>query len=62
MNNQLSEQGKVFYGFMQKEGKILGTKYGMRLSSVGGGGGEDLIWLMSISFHRGSGSPYRRRI
>ena len=57
MDDQLSDQGKSFYGFMQKEGKILGTKYGMRLSSVGGGGGKDRIWLMSISFQRRTTTP-----
>lgn len=52
MDDQLSEEDRVFYGFMQKEGNSLGNKYGMSLSSLGGGGGEDRIWLMSISFDR----------
>lgn len=54
MNDQLSEEDRIFYGFIKREGTILGKKYGMRQSSIGGGGGEDRIWLMSLSFDRNS--------
>lgn len=56
MKDQLSEEDKMFYGFIEREGKTLGKKYNMRLSSVGGGGGIDRIWLMSLSFDR-DGAP-----
>lgn len=52
MHSQLSEEDRVFYGFIRKEAEILGKKYGMELCSEGGGGGTDKIWLMSLAFNR----------
>jgi hypothetical protein len=52
-NDQLSEESKIFYRFLQKEGKILGNKYQMSMSSIGGGGGGDQgFWLMDLGFQR----------
>jgi hypothetical protein len=48
--DHLPKEDKAFYGFLQKEGKILGKKYKMALSSLGGNGGEG-IWLMDLGFH-----------
>ena len=52
MNDQLSEEDKIFYGFIVREGKKIGEKYDMHHCSTGGGGGEDRIWLMSLSFQK----------
>ena len=53
MNSGLSEEDKMFYGFVNREGKLIGKKYDMLYCGVGGGGaGKGGIWLMSLSFHR----------
>lgn len=52
MNQELSDQGKMLYGFVGREGKLLGKKYDMSQVSVGGGAKEDGIWLMSLDFQR----------
>ena len=45
MNDGLSEQGKMLYGFLAKAERYLREKYGSP-SGVGGGAKEDGIWLM----------------
>jgi hypothetical protein len=51
--DHLPKEDKAFYGFLQKEGKILGKKYKMSMSSIGGGGGGDQgFWLMDLGFQR----------
>ena len=51
LNQGLSEESQVLYGFIDREAKKLGAKYGMEHCGTGGGG-RDGIWLMSLSFQR----------
>lgn len=49
--SDLSDEGKMLYSFIAREGKRLGTKYHMHLGGVGGGVDHG-IWLMSLDFQR----------
>ena len=51
MNQQLSDESKLLYNFIDREGKNLGKKYHMRHSSTGIGG-MDKVWIMSLGFQR----------
>jgi hypothetical protein len=51
MNDDLSEESKILYSFIDREGKKLAAKFGMRHCGTGGGVNEG-IWLMSLSFQR----------
>lgn len=55
VNQELSDEGKMLYGFVTNEGRKIGEKYGMSQVSVGGGVDKG-IWLMSLDFQR-YGSP-----
>lgn len=48
----LSKSDKIFYGFIEREGDIIGKKYQMNLSGVGGGIDKEGIWLVSPHFKR----------
>ncbi len=47
----LSDEDKMLYQFINRQGQIIGKKYQMRQSG-NGLGGMDKVWLMCISFHR----------
>lgn len=49
--SDLSDEGRMLYSFIAREGKRLGKKYHMHLGSVGGGVDHG-IWLMSLDFQR----------
>jgi hypothetical protein len=59
MDQGLSDEDKMLYHFINRQGKILGNKYQMRQSG-NGLGGKDKVWLMSISFDR-YGSPMNEK-
>ncbi len=52
MDQGLSNDSKMLYGFVAKTGRKLEKKYKMSISGIGGGAKTDGIWLMSLSFHR----------
>ena len=53
MNSGLSKEDKMFYGFVNREGALLGKKYHMSQCGVGGGGaGKEGVWLMALAFQR----------
>lgn len=47
----LSESDQMLYRFLNRQGKILGTKYHMRQCATGLGG-MDKLWMMALSFER----------
>jgi len=47
----MSDEGKILYDFVAKEGKLLGKKYHMSQCGIGGGV-DDGISLMSLDFQR----------
>lgn len=49
--SDLSDESKMLYSFITREGKRLGEKYNMSLCSIGGGTDKG-IWLMSFDFQR----------
>jgi hypothetical protein len=51
MDQDLPDDDKMLYGFINREGKRLGVKYHMRQSATGIGG-MDKVWLMSLAFDR----------
>jgi hypothetical protein len=51
MDRGLSEDDKMLYGFINRQGSYLGEKYHMWQSATGIGG-MDKIWLMALSFER----------
>jgi hypothetical protein len=55
ISSDLSDEGRMLYGFIAKEGKYIGKKYNMSQASIGGGVNNG-IWLMSLDFQR-YGSP-----
>jgi uncharacterized protein YqgQ len=52
MDQGLSEQSKMLYGFIARTSKKLGKKYGMSPCGLGGGAREDGIRLMCLRFER----------
>ena len=51
MDHQFSNENKMLYSFIDREGKALGKKYHMRHSSTGIGG-MNKVWFMSLGFQR----------
>lgn len=51
MEQGLSEDSKMLYGFINREGKKLAIKYHMIQSGIGIGG-MDKVWLMQLTFDR----------
>ena len=52
IDQEMSEEGKMMYGFVGKTGKDLGLKYGMNPDGIGGGATKEGIWLMCLSFEK----------
>src|SRR5262249_6511208 len=49
IDQEMSEESKMLYGFAAREGKELGKKYGMSFSGVGGGTDHG-IWFITVCF------------
>lgn len=50
--DQMPESEKIYYEFLNREGKEIGIKFGMRQCGSGGGAKDGLTWLISLSFQR----------
>lgn len=56
IKDDLSNEDKIFYGFINNEGSQIAKKYQMRFCGIGRGIDEEGVWLIKPCFQR-RGSP-----
>lgn len=49
---ELPDEDQMLYGFIAKTTAVIGKKYDLSLTGVGGGGDEEGIYLMTVGFGR----------